>query len=216
MIGVVVPVHDEEAHLDTCLSAIRVAARHPDLQGETVAIVAALDACTDGSEGIAARHSVDIVRVAAQCVGLARAAGAERALHRGARWLAFTDADSVVADDWLAMQLAAGADAVCGTVEVADWSLHPLHVRERYGRNYSDAEGHDHVHGANLGVSAEAYRRVGGFRALGLHEDVQLVSSLVAAGCRVARTARARVITSARLRNRIPAGGFAGHLAALA
>ena len=79
-----------------------------------------------------------------------------------------------------------------------------------------DAEGHPHVHGANLGVSAEAYGRVGGFRALALHEDVQLVASLVDAGWRVARTARARMVTSARSDNRVAGGGFAAYLAALA
>jgi glycosyltransferase involved in cell wall biosynthesis len=216
LIGVVVPVHDEEAHLDACLRAIRVAARDPGLKGESVIVVAALDACADGSERIAAAHGVEIVRLVAQCVGLARAAGAERALRWGARWLAFTDADSIAAPDWLAMQLAAGAHAVCGTVEVADWSLQPASVRARYEARYVDAEGHPHVHGANLGVSAEAYARVGGFRALGLHEDVQLVASLVDAGWRVARTARARVVTSARRVNRVAGGGFAGYLAALA
>ena len=130
MIGVIVPVHDEEAHLGQCLRSIRVAARHPGLNGEAVVVVAALDACTDRSDRIAAAEAVEIVRLAARCVGLARAAGAERALRWGARWLAFTDADSVVAPDWLAMQLGAGADVVCGTVEVADWSLQPGSVRE--------------------------------------------------------------------------------------
>jgi cellulose synthase/poly-beta-1,6-N-acetylglucosamine synthase-like glycosyltransferase len=215
LIAVIVPVHDEEAHLDACLRAIHVAARHPGLHGESVVVAAALDACSDGSERIAAAHPVQIVRLVAQCVGLARAAGAERALRWGARWLAFTDADSVVAPDWLTMQLEAGADVVCGTVEVADWSLQPAHVRERYDAEYIDAEGHPHVHGANLGISADAYRGVGGFRALALHEDVQLVASLAEAGWRIARTARARVASSAREVNRV-AGGFAGYLAALA
>ena len=216
MIGVIVPVHDEEAHLGQCLRSIRVAARHPGLNGEAVVVVAALDACTDRSDRIAAAEAVEIVRLAARCVGLARAAGAERALRWGARWLAFTDADSVVAPDWLAMQLGAGADVVCGTVEVADWSLQPGPVRERYAQRYMDVEGHPHVHGANLGVSAEAYGRVGGFAELALHEDVQLVAALVAGGWRVARTARPRVMTSARSVNRVAGGGFAAYLAALA
>ena len=114
------------------------------------------------------------------------------------------------------MQLGAGADVVCGTVEVADWSLQPGPVRERYAQRYMDVEGHPHVHGANLGVSAEAYGRVGGFAELALHEDVQLVAALVAGGWRVARTARPRVTTSARSVNRVAGGGFAAYLAALA
>ena len=59
--------------------------------------------------------------VQARNVGLARQAGAQALLAAGARWLAFTDADSEVADDWLVAQLRhqqAGADAVCGCVTV--------------------------------------------------------------------------------------------------
>ena len=37
-----------------------------------------------------------------------------------------------------------------------------------------------HIHGANLGISAAAYRAAGGFAALKLGEDVALVSSLLA------------------------------------
>ena len=41
---------------------------------------------------------------------------------------------------------------------------------------------HGHVHGANLGVRADAYWRVGGFRPLHVGEDVDLVSRLVTPG----------------------------------
>jgi cellulose synthase/poly-beta-1,6-N-acetylglucosamine synthase-like glycosyltransferase len=84
-----------------------------------------------------------------------------------------------------------------------------------YGHAPARPPGARPLHGANLGVSADAYRGVGGFRALALHEDVQLVASLAEAGWRIARTARARVASSAREVNRV-AGGFAGYLAALA
>lgn len=49
-------------------------------------------------------------------VGHARAAGAQELLNQGVRWIACTDADSTVAEDWLVEQLALEADAVCGTV----------------------------------------------------------------------------------------------------
>ena len=128
MIGIVVPVHDEEACLDACLQALRVAATCPLLRGEAVGIVIVLDACSDDSQRIVLAHAMqadlpwrlDCISVDARNVGAARAAGARLLLERGARWLAFTDADTCVAPDWLCMQLSQQADAVCGTVAVDD------------------------------------------------------------------------------------------------
>lgn len=119
-------------------------------------------------------------------MGTARAVGAELALATGARWLAFTDADSVVAPEWLADQLALEADAVCGTVAVSQWGSYGARMQAHYERTYTDADGHQHIHGANLGVSAEAYRRAGGFKALASSEDVALVEALRSTGARIA------------------------------
>lgn len=49
MIGVVIPVHNEEAHLGACLEAIRCAAAHPRLGGEPVRVQVVLDSCSDAS-----------------------------------------------------------------------------------------------------------------------------------------------------------------------
>lgn len=217
MIGVVIPAHDEEAALPACLAAAGEAARHPALAGEPVEIVVVLDACTDGSARVAGAHDVAFVIVNARNVGVARATGARTLLERGARWLAFTDADTRVAPDWLVAQLALGADAVCGTVAVddwADWAIDAPHVPGRWARGYTDRDGHRHVHGANLGVSATAYRRAGGFMPLAVHEDVALVDALVATDARIAWSAAPRVRTSARRIARA-AGGFADFLARL-
>jgi hypothetical protein len=135
-------------------------------------------------------------------------------LQRGARWLAFTDADTKVGHAWLAEQLALSADAVCGTVGVDDWSAHGAHarwLRRHFARTYTDADGHCHVHGANLGVSANAYRRAGGFRHLACKEDVALVEALQGCGANIAWSARPRVLTSARRTARAH-GGFADAL----
>ena len=35
-----------------------------------------------------------------------------------------------------------------------DWWHHKLAVQRRYTERYVDADGHRHIHGANLGVSA--------------------------------------------------------------
>lgn len=214
MIGVVVPAHDEEGCLADCLQSLQAAARHATLAGEGVRIVVALDACSDASESIAQGLGVQTVRLEARNVGSARAAGARQALQAGARWLSFTDADSTVAPDWLVQHLWLASDAVCGTVEVRDWCGYGSDVQGLYHAGYSDRPGHRHIHGANLGVSAAAYERAGGFAALSTGEDVALVRALEASGARIAWTNLPRVATSARSRFRAPAG-FGAHLAGL-
>jgi glycosyltransferase involved in cell wall biosynthesis len=212
VIGVIVPAHNEEALLGGCLAALVAAARHTALASEPVRIVVVLDACSDRSKAIAFAAGVEVVTIAARNVGIARAAGAALLLADGARWLAFTDADSRVSPDWLAVQLSLGVEVVCGSIHVEDWSAHPSTVREIFSRIYRDADGHRHVHGANLGVCAMAYRRVGGFPSLQCREDVALVNRLVAIGASVAWSAAARVATSARVTSRVR-GGFGDTLA---
>ena len=214
MLGIVIPAHNEQAVIADCLAAVKTAARHPGLHGETVQILVVLDHCTDLTSTYVDQAQVSSLEIDARNVGVARALGAEAMLARGARWLAFTDADTQVAPAWLAEQLALQADAVCGTVEVVDWSDHGTHadlIRWHFGQTYMDADDHRHIHGANLGVSASAYRVAGGFQHLACSEDVALVEALQATGARIAWSARPRVITSARRVARAR-GGFADAL----
>ncbi|RYZ42488.1 MAG: glycosyltransferase [Myxococcaceae bacterium] len=214
MIGVVIPAHNEEALLDGCLESVERAARHPSLGGEEVRVVVVLDDCSDGTARVARRWGAHALCIDARNVGRARAEGCAWLLEQGAWWLAHTDADSRVSSTWLAAQLALDVDAVCGVVEVEDWSPHPLRVRHRHERAYMDADGHSHVHGANLGVSARAYLRAGGFLPLPVHEDVALVHALRRAGALIAWSAGPRVVTSARREPRAR-GGFGDHLRSL-
>lgn len=218
MIGVVVPVHDEEACLGACLEALRAAATCPLLGGEAVCIVIVLDACSDNSQRIVLAHAMladlrwrlDCIAVDAHNVGAARAAGAKLLLQRGARWLAFTDADTRVSPGWLSTQLALNADAVCGTVAVDDWTPHGDQadaLRAHFAQTYTDADGHRHIHGANFGVRASVYLRAGGFPPLSCSEDVALVAALQACGAHIAWSAAPRVTTSAR-RHARARGGF--------
>ena len=216
MIGVLIPVHNEEQLLGECLQTVLEAGRHPALRGEPVLILVVLDSCTDGSAAIARQYAVATLEVAVRNVGQARAAGASLLLERGARWIACTDGDSSVAEDWLVEQLALDADAVCGTVTLGQWSDDiPLEAQIRYHQNYQHREGHRHIHGANLGVSAAAYTLAGGFPPLACHEDVHLIRQLELNGARIAWSCRPRVTTSTRLQARA-AGGFADYLRALA
>jgi len=214
MIGIVVPAHNEEGCIRACLRALSDAARHPDLAGEAVEIVVVLDECSDATGVHAQAGGAMTVSIRARNVGMARAVGAQALLERGARWLAFTDADTVVSSSWLVDQLSLRCDAVCGTVGVADWTPHGENARflaEHFRQTYTDDEDHAHVHGANLGVSAAAYRRTGGFKYLACSEDVALVNALIASGARVAWSAKPRVVTSARKDARA-VGGFADAL----
>ena len=214
MLGIVIPAHNEESAIGRCLTAVRTAAEHPLLCGEEVRIVVVLDSCTDGTAACVAAFGIRAFRIAAKNVGKARALGAAFHIAEGARWLAFTDADTEVAPDWLVQQLALNVDAVCGTVAVEDWSPHGMHASllcRHFMETYMDADGHRHIHGANLGVSASAYLSAGGFQDLACSEDVALVVALEASGASIAWSARPRVVTSARRVGRA-VGGFADAL----
>lgn len=206
MIAVIVPAHNEEARILDCLATVNTASRSRFLLGEKVAVIVVTDACTDQTGAIARRMGAVVVEVNGRNVGLARAAGADLALAAGARWLACTDADSLVGCDWLAAQLALQCDAVCGTVAVEDWGDYGERMQRHYELTYTDADGHRHIHGANLGVSAAAYRRAGGFQALASSEDVALVEALRNCGASIAWSAAPRVVTSSRKTFRAPAG----------
>jgi glycosyltransferase involved in cell wall biosynthesis len=198
MIGVLVPAHNEAELLGACLASLQQAALHPELQEEAVCILVVLDACTDGSDAVAHACGVAVLRVDERNVGHARRVGAAYLLELGVRWLACTDADSSVDRDWLVRQLAFGAEAVCGTVRVADWSPRAEQVRLAYDGHYQSSENHRHIHGANLGVCARAYQRAGGFRPLAADEDVHLVRDLERSGARIVWTHQTCVTTSAR------------------
>lgn len=216
MIAVIVPAHNEEQHLPACLRALRQAANRAEDLGETVEVLVVLDQCSDASEAIAMAHGVHTLSVTARNVGFARRAGASWMLERGARWLACTDADSCVPADWLVCQLDCAADVVCGTVHVEHWQAdQDAALQARYLAHYQAREDHRHVHGANLGICARAYQRVGGFQALALDEDVQLISDLQLSGARIVWTARNSVSTSSRGDCRAR-GGFGDFLTRLA
>ncbi len=226
MIGIGIPAHDEQAHIGACLDALLLAACHPSLNGEAVAVHVVLDACGDATIDIVRRHAAAFAAsqvalswssIDAGQVGVARAAGAQALLAQGARWLAFTDADTRVSAEWLAAQLALDVDVVCGSVAVDDWSPHgdaADMLREHFARTYHDRDGHRHIHGANLGVSAAAYLAAGGFAAVGCHEDVLLVKALQDYGASFAWSAQPRVFTSARTDARA-SGGFGDTLLAV-
>jgi glycosyltransferase involved in cell wall biosynthesis len=225
-IGVVVPARDEAELLPACLRALTAAARHSPVPVSTVVVA---DSCSDSTAGVSATFDgVHVVTTRVGRVGAARGIGFEAALHRcldmtdacdiDTVWLATTDGDSVVSEDWFVRQLAHeahGADVVAGTVRVTDWAADQHRVAAEYDRRYNYADGHRHVHGANLSMRAQAYLDVNGFAPLASHEDVELVGRLQRAGWQITWAGDLPVQTSARADGRAP-DGFARYVRELA
>ncbi|RYB92061.1 glycosyltransferase [Nocardioides oleivorans] len=225
-VAVVVPARNEEALLPACLDAIDVAveglrAEHPHVEAR---VFVALDACRDGSAAVVAgRSGVTAVELYAGCVGIARAAAVDAASEwaagssHGSLWLANTDADSVVPPHWLTTQVrlaTAGFDLVVGTVRPLPADLSPDALAAWHER-HSTADGHEHVHGANLGFTTAAYATVGGYAPLRAHEDVEIVAAMKEAGLGWIATGAIPVTTSGRAVSRVT-DGFATYLEGLA
>lgn len=222
-IAAVVPVANEQAVLPQCLTALsrsRVELERQSRGGVRVRVVVVLDSCTDDSARIAAAAGVEVVVIAARRVGAARRAGATHALRSAGRaetlWLANTDADSQVPVEWFAgmLELAEqGADLVLGTVRPDD-GLSASTLTAWYDAHVL-ADGHPHVHGANLGVRGSVYQAIGGWPDRASGEDELLVARAAAVpGLSIARTARFPVTTSVRLHARAPYG-FSSYLRGL-
>jgi glycosyltransferase involved in cell wall biosynthesis len=211
--GIVVPAHNEETLLPSCLSALQQAVRSAGLP---VHVLVVADSCTDGTAEVARACGAGVISIRARSVGAARAAGMAELLRLttatdpAAVWLATTDADTVVPPGWLGRQLGyadQGWDVVIGTVTVADWSEHPPHVPIAFAARYESGSGpHPHVHGANLGIRASAYLAAGGFTSLRTAEDHALVAAAARAGGSVLRASDITVQTSGRRQARAPHG----------
>ena len=104
----------------------------------------------------------------------------------------------------------AGHAMVVGSVRPERRGLDP-HLWRAWHERHRAREGHPHVHGANLGLSLDAYLQVGGVPAVPLHEDVLLVEAVRRSGLPWCATDTTRVTTSSRRSGRL-AGGFADYL----
>lgn len=217
-VAVLIPARDEEERVERCLRAVMVAKQHCTVD---VSVTLVADGCLDSTAHRARRFpGVDVLEIDASNVGAARHTAAAHALERlrarpEAAWFANTDADSVVPPNWLTTQLAyaaVGYDLVIGSVR-PDPAEYPPELQQEWEETHVKGEPNGHVHGANLGIRAAAYLRVGGYRPLPEHEDVDLVARL--AGCATVASDHAEVLTSARLVGRTP-GGYAGYLRTVA
>lgn len=223
-IAVLIPARDEEQLLPRCLYSVQVA-RNRLPSNVTSDIVVVSDCSRDRTREIAEEILQDsgvVLCTDAGLVGTVRSAAAQVALQRysGPRercWLANTDADCEVPADWLLNQLAIatrGFAAVAGVVDVDSFAEHDLKVEELFRLTYLiHPDGtHPHVHGANLGVRADAYLRAGGWMDLATAEDHDLWNRLHRTGHQRLSDASLQVITSGRRVGRAPLG-FADSLA---
>ena len=223
-VEVVVPARDEQAHIEACLRSLlssvdRLKAEKPDVSG---GITVVLNRCTDGTPDIVGEFGVRVLTSDADSVGAVRRLGTADAINRAqqagaepdALWIACTDADTVVPDDWLYRQIEmadTGLDALIGTVTPGDVSPQ---IYQSWLSHHELTEGHRHVHGANLGFRADSYLRAGGFRDAESREDVGLVERIRAVTSRWVATHQTSVLTSGRTESRV-SGGFGSYIAAL-
>jgi cellulose synthase/poly-beta-1,6-N-acetylglucosamine synthase-like glycosyltransferase len=223
-VGVVIPARDEEDHLCACLESVRRAADRVEQRGHRVEVVVVADACRDATAALAEAMVQGwgaVLAVEIGSAGGARAAGVRAYLARQDRaldstWLASTDADTVVPQTWLDHQLGLarlGVAGVAGIVAVDAFTDHPAHVPARWAGLYDGPldDPHPHIHGANLGLRADAYLAVGGWAVLEQGEDRRLWAALQDAGYPVASPRSLVVTTSGRATSRVR-GGFADSL----
>ncbi len=225
-VGIVIPARDEEVLLPSCLDAVEEAVRalHDERPEIPTQVFVVLDACGDRSaQVVASRQQVTTVVTQARNVGLARALGVSAAIDwattscpppgAAGLWVANTDGDSVVPRHWLLAQVrmaSEGRELVVGTVRPRPGDLTP-EEHALWRARHSSVDGHDHVHGANLGFTRDAYESVGGFAPIATHEDVELVGAMRRAGVDWVASGAIAVTTSGRRVARAP-GGFADYL----
>jgi hypothetical protein len=229
---VVVPARDEEDLIGSCLRALATQERVAHDEYEVLLI---LDRCTDRTEARAREIAVDHRRLRLHLLdgpgegsGPARRVGMDTAcarllqVGRPEGLIACTDADTMVAPDWLATQLRAvsqGAKAIGGRIELADdgslpegvWRKHAEQGRLRHERLLScpDARGetqHWQFSGASLTLTATVYREIGGLEPLHALEDEGLEKLLLERRIPIERLLSVRVTTSPRLVGRASRG----------
>jgi glucosyl-3-phosphoglycerate synthase len=231
-ICVVVPTRNEEELIGSCLRAL---AEQEQVSCEEYEILLVLDHCTDGTETRARDVAASYPGLRlyfldgpgkgsghARRVGMEDACDRLYAVGRPHALISSTDADTVVASDWVAVQLAAaerGARAIGGRIELADdgtvpialleWHLARGDLRHRKLLSELTPSGrteHWQFSGASMALTAAVYRMVGGMEPRHALEDEQLEHALRRHGVPIERLLSVRVATSARLVGRAGQG----------
>ncbi len=230
-IAICIPARDEAASLP----ALFVALDRLERQSVDLKICLLLDSCHDASIRVAESYAarglpiiIDYIVQAEPNAGRARHAAMllGMAALDGPGLLLSTDADSVPGADWLQAMIAGcrAADIVAGRVVRTVTRPNPVQDRiEAYFETlhalrraidpvaWEATETHHHASSANLGMSVDTYRTLGGFLPMSNGEDGRLLDDAGRAGLRVRRDGASLVYTSDRRVGRVP-HGFAGSL----
>ena len=228
---VVVPARNEEDLISPCLRALAV---QTVIEPHEYEVILVLDRCTDATanramEEVAAHprlrvHFLDGPGLGsghARRVGMDAACERLTGLGRPQGLIASTDADTVVAHDWLSALLDAaerGARAIGGRIELGDGSLpqavvrwHAERGRTRHQKILADpdrlgAAEHWQFSGASLALTAETYAEVGGLEPRATLEDEGLEQVLRDQRIPIERLLSVRATTSPRLEGRASRG----------
>ena len=232
--SVVVPARNEEDLIQACLASL---AAQEGVRSEEYEVLLVLDGCEDGTEARAREfltvHPTFNLRLLyepgrgaghARRVGMEEACGRLVSAGRPEGLIASTDADTVVAPDWLRTQLdaaARGARAIGGSIELRDDEDLALGVgewRQTRGREKhlellasqcgdgSTKTEHWHFSGASLALTAAVYAKVGGLEPRAALEDEYLERALERCGIPIERPLAVRVRTSMRTVGRAKRG----------
>ena len=238
---VAIPVKNEAERIGACLQALD-RQRPGHLGTHRLRVLLLLNDCNDGTGDVvralqpSLSTPVDIVEQAMAPgragAGFARRLAMEAAVRvPGIDVLLTTDADSLVAPDWLSANLAAiraGADAVAGraVIDPGEATLIPRSLHEADARECAYADLLDHIaslldqdagdpwprhtehSGASIAVTPAAYRRAGGVPAVALGEDRMLFAALRRIDACVRHAPEVSVVVSGRINGRA-AGGMA-------
>ncbi len=246
---VVVPARNEEDSLAaTCDSLLQQQdGKGRPLPPDSFEVILLLNNCTDASARVAERwrdnnrkltlHVCERTFPTGEAhVGTARRLLMDSAWHRlapGQRpdgapvcGILTTDADTVIAPDWIfrtLQALEAGADVVGGAIEMDDSGL-PKAVREAYRRDgtyqhlVSELEDrvdpqdgdpcprHLHHFGGSLACTPQIYAKAGGVPPVSPLEDVAFIDKLRRIDARIRHEPGVRVTTSARMAGRVEVG----------
>ncbi len=252
---VAIPARDESDYVQRALEALagQVGLDGRPLEGGLFDIVVFANNCRDDTAAAVRRFAAQVPHIATQVVegelpalashvGMARRLVLDRCAQRfldcgrSGGILASTDADTIVAPDWIAWTLReiATVDAVAGFVEIEPLEqqrlLAPvrlLYLREQaYRRALAELEAvidplpddpaprHGSFVGASFAVTARAYLAAGRLPALPALEDLEFFYALRRIDARVRHSMRVRAATSARRRARVD-GGFGSFMATL-
>ncbi|SNT44170.1 Glycosyl transferase family 2 [Granulicella rosea] len=249
--SVIVPARNEEESLGETLDALRL---QVELDGRPLAcaryeVILLLNNCIDGSAALARRYAerypafhlhVLECELAADWahVGTARRMLMDLACERleslrlrdgEARAILSTDADTRVAEDWIAQNLreiAEGADVVGGRIHLSAADLDELAPGTRlyYERDcelqrlVAEVESlldpdpadpwprHLQHFGASLACTPAIYRASGGLPPVKPLEDVAFIDALRKVGARIRHSSRVNITTSSRLDGRAEVG----------